>query len=118
MKSKSSKEGAPSSIRTKIQQIPNFPIFAGVIIRVMLVVYLPSLHNVLLDRIEVATPVSNFKRLQEGLFLFLHDINPYEGGIFHQVPSRIELTLIIGPIAATSICISRSNSHALFVYLD
>jgi hypothetical protein len=63
----------------------NIPIWFGIILRVALLLYFPSLKVWLAARNEVSTPITSFKRLKEGVHLFKYGINPYEGGILHQV---------------------------------
>ncbi|KAL4702945.1 hypothetical protein ACJJTC_008723 [Scirpophaga incertulas] len=38
------------------------------------------------NRVEIATPLNSWKRLVEGVFLYDHNINPYEGDAFHESP--------------------------------
>ncbi|KAF8242873.1 PIG-U-domain-containing protein [Wilcoxina mikolae CBS 423.85] len=54
--------------------------------RLFLFTAFPSLPDLLTNRVELSTPVTSFKRLQEGLFLYTHGVSPYDGGIFHQAP--------------------------------
>lgn len=58
---------------------------AAAAVRLLLFAAFPSLPNLLAGRVEVSTPVTSFKRLQEGLFLYTHNVSPYDGGIYHQV---------------------------------
>ena len=57
----------------------------AVSLRLFLFTAFPSLPDLLTNRVELSTPVTSFKRLQEGLFLYSHGVSPYDGGIFHQV---------------------------------
>ncbi|PKS08294.1 hypothetical protein jhhlp_005238 [Lomentospora prolificans] len=59
---------------------------AAASIRLLLFVAFPSLADLLTARVEVSTPVTSFKRLQEGLYLYNHNVSPYNGGVFHQAP--------------------------------
>ncbi|KAL9090601.1 MAG: hypothetical protein Q9159_001848 [Coniocarpon cinnabarinum] len=47
---------------------------------------IPDLPALLASRVEISTPVTSFKRLQEGVHLFQRGISPYDGGVFHQSP--------------------------------
>lgn len=47
---------------------------------------LPGITVALSERVEVSTPISSYKRLQEGLFLFERGVSPYDGGVYHQAP--------------------------------
>lgn len=38
------------------------------------------------NRVEIATPLNSWKRLMEGVYLYEHNINPYEGDSFHESP--------------------------------
>lgn len=57
---------------------------AAAAVRLLLFTTFPSLPNLLAGRVEVSTPVTGFKRLQEGLFLYTRNVSPYDGGIYHQ----------------------------------
>ncbi|CAI5729163.1 unnamed protein product [Peronospora effusa] len=47
---------------------------------------IPSLHETLLSRPELVTPVSSFYRLEEGVFLYHSTGSPYSGDVYHQPP--------------------------------
>ncbi|CAO3653942.1 unnamed protein product [Cunninghamella echinulata] len=47
---------------------------------------LPAVSNTLLQRVELSTPVTSFKQLTEGVFLYQSQVPPYDGGVFHQAP--------------------------------
>ena len=76
-------------------------------LRLLLFTVFPGLPNLLAGRVEVSTPVTSFKRrmsyfhtilkkggntrltctaVQEGLFLYTHNVSPYDGGLYHQAP--------------------------------
>ncbi|KEZ45954.1 hypothetical protein SAPIO_CDS1343 [Scedosporium apiospermum] len=59
---------------------------AAASVRLLLFVAFPGLADLLTGRVEVSTPVTSFKRFQEGLYLYNHNVSPYNGGIFHQAP--------------------------------
>ncbi|KAL0637057.1 hypothetical protein Q9L58_003880 [Maublancomyces gigas] len=61
-------------------------IVVAVVLRLVLFAAFPSLPDLLTNRVEISTPVTSFKRLQEGLFLYTHGVSPYDGGVFHQAP--------------------------------
>jgi len=44
-----------------------------------------KIPEVLGQRFEVTTSITSLKKLKEGLYLFQHGLDPYEGGIFTQV---------------------------------
>ena len=64
-------------------------------LRLVLFLGFPSLAELLTGRVEISTPVTSFKRLQEGLFLYTHNVSPYDGGVFHQAPLLLPLFAII-----------------------
>ncbi|CAI6336015.1 unnamed protein product [Periconia digitata] len=64
---------------------------AAAAVRLFLFTAFPSLPNLLAGRVEVSTPVTSFKRLQEGLFLYSHNVSPYDGGVYHQAPLLLPL---------------------------
>ncbi|KAL8721395.1 MAG: hypothetical protein Q9225_001910 [Loekoesia sp. 1 TL-2023] len=57
----------------------------------------PRLPDLLTGRAEISTPVTSFKRLQEGLFLYTHNVSPYDGGVFYQAPLFLPLFALIPP---------------------
>ncbi|KAL9131506.1 MAG: hypothetical protein Q9217_000585 [Psora testacea] len=66
-------------------------------IRLLLFFGFPSLPELLTGRVEISTPVTSFKRLQEGLFLYTHNVSPYDGGVFHQAPLLLPFFALIPP---------------------
>lgn len=88
---------------------------AAALLRLILFHAFPSLPDLLTGRVEVSTPVSSFKRresprlrahspipsgavrltsafaVQEGLFLYNHNVWPYDGGVYHQAPLLLPL---------------------------
>ncbi|KAF2476639.1 PIG-U-domain-containing protein [Lindgomyces ingoldianus] len=71
------------------QKVLLFGVAAAV--RLLLFTAFPSLPNLLTGRVEISTPVTSFKRLQEGVFLYTHNVSPYDGGVFHQAPLLLPL---------------------------
>ena len=55
-------------------------------LRLLVFFAIPSIPDFLTTQVEVSTPISSFKRLQEGLFLYRRGVSPYDGGLFHQAP--------------------------------
>ncbi|KAJ9201699.1 hypothetical protein DTO027B5_592 [Paecilomyces variotii] len=68
---------------------------AAVALRVLLFCGFPSLPDLLTGRVEVSTPVSSFKRLQEGLFLYTRNVSPYDGGVYHQAPLLLPIFALL-----------------------
>ncbi|KAK2044558.1 GPI transamidase subunit PIG-U [Colletotrichum somersetense] len=64
---------------------------AAAALRLLLFVAFPGLPDLLTGRVEISTPVTSFKRLQEGLFLYNHNVSPYDGGVYHQAPLFLPL---------------------------
>lgn len=65
------------------------------VLRLVLSLGFPSLPDLLTGRVEISTPVTSFKRLQEGLFLYTHGLSPYDGGVFYQAPLLLPLFALI-----------------------
>ncbi|KAK0731855.1 GPI transamidase subunit PIG-U [Lasiosphaeris hirsuta] len=61
------------------------------VLRLALFTLFPGLADLLTGRVEISTPVTSFKRLQEGLFLYDHNVSPYDGGVYHQAPLFLPL---------------------------
>lgn len=80
---------------------------AAAAVRLLLSTVFPALSDLLDGRVEVSTPVTSFKRcthtnawggiytdnriVQEGVFLYTHNVSPYNGGIYHQAPLLLPL---------------------------
>ncbi|KAH8305417.1 hypothetical protein KR018_002822 [Drosophila ironensis] len=45
-----------------------------------------SLPAIIGNRVEFATPLNSHKRMQEGIFLLQHGIDPYQGDVVHETP--------------------------------
>lgn len=73
---------------------------AAAALRLALFTLFPGLPDLLTGRVEISTPVTSFKRLQEGLFLYNHNVSPYDGGVYHQAPLLLPLFSLL-PDAAT-----------------
>ncbi|KKA26563.1 hypothetical protein TD95_004260 [Thielaviopsis punctulata] len=59
--------------------------------RLLFIAAFPTLPALLTSRVEISTPITSFKRLQEGLFLYNYNVSPYDGGVFHQAPLLLPL---------------------------
>ncbi|KAH5169964.1 hypothetical protein HBI38_004010 [Parastagonospora nodorum] len=68
---------------------------AAAAVRLLLSTVFPALPGLLGGRVEVSTPVTSFKRLQEGVFLYTHNVSPYDGGIYHQAPLLLPLFALL-----------------------
>lgn len=82
---------------------------AAAALRLLLFTSFPGLPDLLMGRVEISTPVTSFKRrgqkrryfvgnelltlapVQEGLFLYTHNVSPYDGGVYHQAPLLLPL---------------------------
>lgn len=42
--------------------------------------------QIIANRVEIATPLNSWKRLMEGVYLYDHNISPYNGDMFHENP--------------------------------
>ncbi|KAJ5580652.1 hypothetical protein N7450_006953 [Penicillium hetheringtonii] len=71
---------------------------AAFVLRLLLICVFPSLPDLLTGRVEVSTPVNSFKRLQEGLYLYIRNVSPYDGGVFHQAPLLLPLFSLLPDI--------------------
>ena len=73
-------------------------IFAGAIaFRLLIFLVFPDIPEFLTRQVEISTPISSFKRLQEGLFLYQHGLSPYDGGVYHQAPLLLVVFEILPP---------------------
>jgi phosphatidylinositol glycan class U len=99
------------------------------VLRLALFTVFPGLPDLLTGRVEVSTPVTSFKRcklcplrpytclpmltalcyatVQEGLFLYNHNVSPYDGGVYHQAPLFLPLFSLL----------PNSSGFPIFTYL-
>ncbi|KAJ5895189.1 hypothetical protein N7495_006880 [Penicillium taxi] len=93
---------------------------AAFVLRLLLICVFPSLPDLLTGRVEVSTPVTSFKRLQEGLFLYTRNVSPYDGGVFHQAPLLLPLFSLLPGVKSSPFStaifyslVDLVNAHAL-----
>ncbi|KAF2857027.1 PIG-U-domain-containing protein [Plenodomus tracheiphilus IPT5] len=86
---------------------------AAAALRLLLFALFPALPALLAGRVELSTPVSSFKRLQEGVFLYTHNVSPYAGGVFHQAPLLLPLFSLLPDPAQAPLA-----TNLLFVVVD
>lgn len=86
---------------------------AAAALRLLLSALWPATAALLAGRVEVSTPVSSFGRLREGLFLYTHNVSPYDGGVFHQAPLLLPLFALLPDLARYPLA-----TDALFVAVD
>lgn len=77
----------------------------------------PGITTALADRVEVSTPISSFKRLQEGLFLFERGVSPYDGGVYHQAPLLLPIFELL-PAAVIFVGLDLLNAYNLIRIAD
>lgn len=53
-----------------------------------------------MSSIHVLTPVLTLDIVQEGLFLYNHNVSPYDGGVYHQAPLLLPLFSLLPSFAA------------------
>ncbi|KAL4820554.1 GPI transamidase subunit PIG-U [Aspergillus spinulosporus] len=101
-------------------------VFGGALaLRLLLLLLFPSLPDLLTGRVEVSTPVTSFKRLQEGLFLYNRNVSPYDGGVFHQAPLLLPIFSLLPnaqqypmPTALLYSLVDLLNAYALVTISD
>ncbi|CEP08549.1 hypothetical protein [Parasitella parasitica] len=76
----------------------------------------PSVSNTLVQRVELSTPVTSFKRLTEGVYLYNNNVPPYDGGAFYQSPLLLCLFSFIMPLPANTIPILYCATDVLIAY--
>ncbi|KAL1512491.1 hypothetical protein ABEB36_002075 [Hypothenemus hampei] len=50
------------------------------------IIMVSKYQNIIANHVEISTPLSSWKRVLEGTFLFSKNINPYEGDLLHETP--------------------------------
>ncbi|CAK7212603.1 hypothetical protein SBRCBS47491_001522 [Sporothrix bragantina] len=97
---------------------------AAATVRLALFTVFPGLPDLLTGRVEISTPVTSFKRLQEGLFLYNHNVSPYDGGVYHQAPLLLPLFSLLPPSSLPIftyllyIAVDLLSAHALVQIAD
>ena len=66
-------------------------LLTAAVIRLAVFLLFPAISDFLTNRVEVSTPISSYKRLQEGIFLHQRGLSPYDGGVYHQPPLLLAL---------------------------
>jgi len=61
----------------------------------LFIINFTKIPDVLGQRFEVTTPITSYKKLKEGLYLFQHGLDPYEGGLYIQAPLLLFLYHIL-----------------------
>lgn len=93
-------------------------IYAGAaFLRLLVFVAFPALSDFLGTQVEISTPISSYKRLQEGLFLYQHGLSPYDGGVFHQAPLLLVIFEIL-PSALVFVVLDLLNALSLHSIAD
>jgi len=69
-----------------LQQRSIFLFVVAATLRLAVFYLFSQITAVLSEQVEIATPVSSYKRLLEGLFLYERGVSPYDGGVYHQAP--------------------------------
>ncbi|KAK3486345.1 GPI transamidase subunit PIG-U [Neurospora crassa] len=89
-------------------------LYAGAaVLRLALFTLFPGLPDLLTGRVEISTPVTSFKRLQEGLFLYNHNVSPYDGGVYHQAPLLLPIFNLLPSFSAFPIF-----TYLLYIAVD
>ena len=71
------------------------------------------------DRVELVTPVSSFKTLREGLFLYQNGLNPYTGSLVHHSPLFFPpFALLFSTLSLLPTFLASCLIPALFVVVD
>lgn len=83
------------------------------VLRFAIFTLLPGLPDLLTGRVEISTPVTSFKRLQEGLFLYNHNVSPYDGGVYHQAPLLLPLFSLLPSFTSAPIF-----TYLLYIAVD
>ncbi|XP_066262681.1 phosphatidylinositol glycan anchor biosynthesis class U protein [Euwallacea similis] len=63
-------------------------LFAAAVLRYIIMI--SKYQSIIANHVEVSTPLSSWKRVLEGTFLFSRGINPYEGDLLHETPLAIQ----------------------------
>ncbi|WVF71301.1 hypothetical protein IAT40_006104 [Kwoniella sp. CBS 6097] len=73
---------------------------AGAILRLALFFAAPALCDILQRRPELSTPLTSFRSLKEGVFIYERGTNPYDGGVFYHSPLYLAFFTYLVPISS------------------
>ncbi|KAH8119057.1 PIG-U-domain-containing protein [Phellopilus nigrolimitatus] len=76
-----------------------------------------SLHDFLKHDFLLSSPLTSYSRLQEGIFLYEHDVDPYSGGGFYHSPLLLSLFSTVIPLTTTTARILWATCDVLSAYL-
>lgn len=84
----------PDKMSQFIQQPAKILFYAGIgfLIRVALITFFKDIFR---QRVEVTTPITNWKRAYEAVYLWNSGLDPYSGDIFHEYPISLQFYKII-----------------------
>ncbi|KAI8997431.1 GPI transamidase subunit PIG-U [Pilobolus umbonatus] len=82
----------------------------------IIVFSIPSVVDILIQRVELATPVTSFKRLTEGVYLYNHNVLPYDGGSIHQAPILLCLFSFIMTLPNFTLSVGYSIIDLIIAY--
>lgn len=85
---------------------------AAGLLRIAVFIFLPGITTALAERVEISTPISSYKRLLEGLFLFERGVSPYDGGVYHQAPLLLLIFELL-PAAVVFVGLDLLNAYNL-----
>ncbi|TFK44299.1 GPI transamidase subunit PIG-U [Crucibulum laeve] len=75
----------------------NFSVVLSALVAARVALTLTGLPDVLRDDHQLASPLTSFSQLQEGIYLFNHGVDPYSGGTFRHSPLFLTLFATILP---------------------
>ncbi|CAO3659775.1 unnamed protein product [Umbelopsis vinacea] len=78
---------------------------------------IPTIANTLATRVEVVTPITSFKQLTEGLYLYENSVPPYDNGIFHQAPFLLVLFSALTSLSPLAIPVGYAAVDTYIGYL-
>ncbi|WWC62117.1 uncharacterized protein I303_104708 [Kwoniella dejecticola CBS 10117] len=79
---------------------PQGVLIAATVIRLSLFFGVPSLCHALERRPELSTPLTSFRSLHEGAFIYARGSNPYDGGVFYHSPLYLAYFTYIVPASS------------------
>ncbi|KIY70616.1 PIG-U-domain-containing protein [Cylindrobasidium torrendii FP15055 ss-10] len=73
----------------------------GLVASRLLLATATSATDYLIHDHQLSSPLTSFRNLQEGIYLFNHGINPYSGGVFRHSPLYLSLFATVLPSSKT-----------------
>jgi phosphatidylinositol glycan class U len=99
-----------STIRQSIKTLAYASL--GLVVRLLVST---NFKDVLRQRVEITTPVSDWKRVQEAIYLWNSGLDPYSGNLFHEYPISLQFYKIIASYLNVDLAFAMTDVATAFL---